>query len=524
MTATARLNATILIVIVIAASLIAAVGTGSPVAAASDDVIVYETYGYYGGPADIHRVNPDGTGDVNLTPDTEDSMELDPQLSPDRTRIVFISNRVTEQNPDGNFEIFTMAIDGAGVTQVTTTEDPFAQGSIQSYNPTWAPDGTQLAFDGYRGAYEASEIYVINVDGTGERQVTSDADFANKWLPDWSPDGTKILFTWGWDYYTQDVRTINPDGTGEETLTDTSAYSAEGSASWSPDGQRIVFSGDGAIPGVYPNPNREIFVMEYPSLVITPVTEHEAVDEDPAWSADGSQITFASPRDGKYALYVIAAPPVPIAATGRALGAAASVSALAESPVRKLDPTSAHEADPFWGGSGAAPPPPVASHTLTVAKTGNGSGAVKSQPRGISCGKNCSHDYPTGSIVTLTATAAAGSTFGGWAGACAGSALRCTVTIDAAKSVTASFALAATTHALTVVKNGRGKVTSAPAGINCGRDCSEAYAGGTVVTLTAAPGRDYTFASWSGACSGGAVSCTVTMNAAKSATATFVRR
>ena len=138
-------------------------------------MIVYETYGYYGGPADIHVVNVDGSDDRNLTPDTEDSMELDPQLSPDGSRIVFISNRVTETNADGNFEIFTMAIDGSDVRQVTETQDPFDQGGVQSSNPTWSPDGSQIAFDGYRGLYEASEIYAINVDGSGERRITSSA-------------------------------------------------------------------------------------------------------------------------------------------------------------------------------------------------------------------------------------------------------------------------------------------------------------------------------------------------------------
>ena len=183
-------------------------------ALAAGDVIVYETSGYYGGPADIHVVHSDGTGDVNLTPNTDDSMELDPQLWPDGTRIVFISNRVTEQNPDGNFEVFTMDIDGANVTQITVTVDPFGQAAVQSFNPTWSPDGLEIAFDGYRGLFEASEIYAIKSDGTGERRVTSPVDQANKWLPDWSPDGSKILFTWGWDYYSQDVRVINPDGTG----------------------------------------------------------------------------------------------------------------------------------------------------------------------------------------------------------------------------------------------------------------------------------------------------------------------
>lgn len=398
------------------------------------ELIVYETYGYYGGPADIHVVNPDGTGDVNLTPDTEDSMELDPELSADGTSIVFISNRLTEENQDRNFEIFTMGIDGSNVRQVTVTEDPWGQGSFQSYNPTWSPDGLQIAFDGYREAFGASEIYVINADGTGEYRVTSPADFANKWLPDWSPDGTKILFTWGWDYYYQDVRTINPDGTEEANLTTETDQSAQGSAVWSPDGTRIAYSGDGTLPGVYPNPNREIFVMEYPSLIVTQVTEHEAVDEDPAWSSDGTEITFASPRDGRYALYVIAAPPV---ATDDEGAEFRKLAGMLEEPVRKIDPTSGEEGDPFWGTVQLAP----TEYAVSVSKLGRGRGVVASVPSGIACGTDCAETYDAGTKVTLVARAAQGSVFAGWSGACTGTAKRCTVTMNEAAAVKAIFAL-----------------------------------------------------------------------------------
>ncbi len=68
---------------------------------------------------------------------------------------------------------------------------------------------------------------------------------------------------------------------------------------------------------------------------------------------------------------------------------------------------------------------------------------------------------------------------------------------------------------------GTGIVASSPAGIVCGTDCSESYAQNTIVTLTASRATGSLFAGWSGACSG-PDSCSVTMNAAKSVTATFV--
>ncbi|MBI5893458.1 MAG: hypothetical protein HZB79_07395 [Deltaproteobacteria bacterium] len=75
---------------------------------------------------------------------------------------------------------------------------------------------------------------------------------------------------------------------------------------------------------------------------------------------------------------------------------------------------------------------------------------------------------------------------------------------------------------LAVVKSGAGTgvVVSSPVGINCGADCSEAYAVGTVVTITAAPDSGSIFAGWSGACSGTGT-CTITMDANKSVTAAF---
>lgn len=74
-----------------------------------------------------------------------------------------------------------------------------------------------------------------------------------------------------------------------------------------------------------------------------------------------------------------------------------------------------------------------------------------------------------------------------------------------------------TSYPLSVTSSGSGSgtVTSSPAGISCGSTCSASYSPGRSVTLTATPTAGATFAGWSGACSGTAATCTVSMSAAR---------
>jgi len=153
---------------------------------------------------------------------------------------------------------------------------------------------------------------------------------------------------------------------------------------------------------------------------------------------------------------------------------------------------------------------------------GTGSGTVTSNDGGINnCGASCSAAYDSGTPVTLTARPATGSLFTGWSGCDTVSGTTCTVTMNAARMVTAIFA--PQTFTLTVAREGSGTVTSiAPDGrINCGSACSASYNSGTVVTLRATPGFLYFFAGWSGGGCSGTGDCVVTLRANTGVTARF---
>lgn len=80
----------------------------------------------------------------------------------------------------------------------------------------------------------------------------------------------------------------------------------------------------------------------------------------------------------------------------------------------------------------------------------------------------------------------------------------------------------AASFTLNVAKSGNGTISSSPLGIACGNDCSEAYVGGTAVTLSATPASGSTFAGWSGAgCSTASPNVSFTITGNMTCTATF---
>jgi hypothetical protein len=154
--------------------------------------------------------------------------------------------------------------------------------------------------------------------------------------------------------------------------------------------------------------------------------------------------------------------------------------------------------------------------SVTITKSGNGN--VSSADKLLSCGSKCAAGVNAGTLVTLTASPASGNAFTGWSGACNGSNPTCSLTVNEALNVTAAFA---PIYTLSVSRNNTGTVTSTPAAIDCGKTCSAKIVQGMTVTLSATPAAGKSFLNWSGACTGTAPTCTLTVNQNASVQAVF---
>ncbi len=112
---------------------------------------------------------------------------------------------------------------------------------------------------------------------------------------------------------------------------------------------------------------------------------------------------------------------------------------------------------------------PIPEDALSVSKTGSGNGTVTSDPAGINCGSQCMAQFTEGTAVTLTAAAAADSTFTGWSGGgCSGTG-SCTTTINDPVAVSAEFAIK--TYTITATAGSGGTISpSGAVTVNHGAD------------------------------------------------------
>jgi Tol biopolymer transport system component len=259
-----------------------------------------------------------------------------PTWSPDGKRIAYQSNR------DGSYHIYVMDTDGGNTKQISSGDN------LDDRHPSWSPDGSAIAVDS--GDATRREIWIIDVSSQRRAQVTKTGAIAS--FPSWSPDGKRIGY-YVYDSGTMDVWTSARDGSGNVKLTTELASEKNNqctfachSVRWSPDSSRIAFS-DGDLSRVLvmsavtptttpqaisPDGERSHFPVFLASGQLIYVTEHLSMDQSwtDLWlqqpdasaqrdqiaqgilaqgpfefSADGSQLLFASPRSGNFEIYQV---------------------------------------------------------------------------------------------------------------------------------------------------------------------------------------------------------------------------
>jgi Tol biopolymer transport system component len=182
-------------------------------------------------------------------------------------------------------DVYTVDVASGAATRRTTSRG-------EDRDPSWSPDGTQLAFSSARDG--TPRVFVMNADGTGQRRLTRDG-FSGE-APQWSPDGRAIAFVSDRDG-ARELYAINVDGQGLARLAAGIRVTRDPPL-WSPDSARIVFQ-------MLDGRNYDIGVVRLSDKALTLVAQSPSYDGSYAWSPDGTRIAFISGRDGFDAVYAV---------------------------------------------------------------------------------------------------------------------------------------------------------------------------------------------------------------------------
>jgi TolB protein len=203
-----------------------------------------------------------------------------PRFTPDGKSVLFTSDRT------GNWQIWEVPAAGGPARRVRANAHTEWQVDL-------APDGRQLAFLSNQEGPE--RLFVMDIASGEQRTLARHGRNSILGNPDWDPASRRIVFSSNWRIGHQ-IYVVDA-ASGEETRL--SAFSAGGcEPRWRPDGQRVVYVKRGHLS------EKSRLVEHDPATGAEKVlVGWPALNYDPAYSPDGSELAFASNITGEFAVY-----------------------------------------------------------------------------------------------------------------------------------------------------------------------------------------------------------------------------
>jgi Tol biopolymer transport system component len=237
-------------------------------------------------------VNPDGSGFKLLdTRDPDLNLGCGP-WSPNMARLA--SDGFDELRPARNGIYTVRSSDGGGLFRVTN--DPGGDDTPLGYSP----DGNRILFDrlfpaGCGGAAcDNGDLFVVNVNGTGLRQLNPPSLRISCCSADWSPDGARVVFAAFFKSSTGSgsqsaAFVVNVDGTGLHQLTPNGLGAKH--PDWSPDGRLIAFNNEVQVG----SGSTQVYVVHPDGSGLTRVTDptNKDISFEPVWSPDSTKLLFS---------------------------------------------------------------------------------------------------------------------------------------------------------------------------------------------------------------------------------------
>jgi Tol biopolymer transport system component len=182
-------------------------------------------------------------------------------------KILFTSSR------SGKPQLYMINPDGTGIRQITS-------GEYYHYSGRWSPDATRIVCNTEENTTTSGDhMVVMNVDGSNRKLLPEGSQMC------WSPDGNSLLINYPnvtiVDYPNfSSIKRIGPDSSGYAT--------------WAPDGNEIAFGHSDITDIINGTAISKIFLMDKSGLNIRKITNQNSRQHYafPRWSPDGTKLLF----------------------------------------------------------------------------------------------------------------------------------------------------------------------------------------------------------------------------------------